>query len=381
MKKLLCIGTMPFGISTCFQPLECQIIFTPTINEGFDYLHKEMDLPQLVIFKLDNESAEDFTRLRHFMIKYPRLEQIPFVVITNYPSVKLKQLSRKFRVIAHFTTDSTYSPALCARLQDLLSIQEKTRLLRKKNSQAYRSYQKLPIWKRAIDLVGSFLLIVILSPLLVLTALIIKIESKGPVFYVSKRAGQGYKVFDFYKFRSMRTDAEKHLQDLQHQNEYLKKIKLKDEASPAFPNGTLIKDNGFIDEYIFRQQKREQSAGTFIKIKGDPRVTRFGHLIRRSSIDELPQLFNVLKGDMSLVGNRPIPLYEAEKLTSDEYIARFFAPAGITGLWQITKRKKNNLSEKERKTLDIEYALHYNFWMDLKIFWKTLPAALQRENG
>ena len=90
---------------------------------------------------------------------------------------------------------------------------------------------------------------------------------------------------------------------------------------------------------------------------------------------------NVLRGDMSLVGNRPIPLYEAERLTSDLHIARFFAPAGITGLWQITKKDKNNLSEEERKLLDIEYAASYNFWMDMRILLKTLPAALQHENA
>ena len=83
---------------------------------------------------------------------------------------------------------------------------------------------------------------------------------------------------------------------------------------------------------------------------------------------------------MSLVGNRPLPLYEAEQLTEDHAILRFAAPAGITGLWQVSKRGKGNMSEEERKQLDIRYALEYNFWMDLKILWKTLPAAVQEES-
>src|SRR5690606_17571718 len=96
-----------------------------------------------------------------------------------------------------------------------------------------------------------------------------------------------------------------------------------------------------------------QSA--FVKICNDPRITRFGTFIRNTSIDELPQLFNVLKGDMSLVGNRPLPLYEAQQLTSDEWASRFLGPAGITGLWQVSKRGRGEMSDRERRELDNVY--------------------------
>ena len=119
--------------------------------------------------------------------------------------------------------------------------------------------------------------------------------------------------------------------------------------------------------------------GVFFKIKDDPRITKFGQFLRNSSLDEIPQLWNVLVGDMSLVGNRPLPLYEAEKLTKDQIAWRFLAPAGITGLWQITKRGKDNMSPDERIALDMEYAMKNSFWLDMKILLSTFPALLQKE--
>ena len=121
------------------------------------------------------------------------------------------------------------------------------------------------------------------------------------------------------------------------------------------------------------------AAPAFIKIKDDPRVTKAGSLMRNTSIDELPQLINVLKGDMSIVGNRPLPLYEAEKLTTDKYVLRFLAPAGLTGLWQVEKRGKAEMSEEERLMLDNAYAENYSLLGDIKLLFKTIPALFQKE--
>lgn len=202
---------------------------------------------------------------------------------------------------------------------------------------------KVKMWalKRAFDVIVSSLLLLILSPVMLLIALIVKLESKGPVFYISKRAGNGYTIFDFYKFRSMYHGADVRLKELSYKNQY--------------------------------------GDAVFFKIRNDPRITRFGKFLRNTSLDELPQLINVLKGDMSLVGNRPLPLYEAEKLTKDQIAWRFLAPAGITGLWQVTKRGKENMSEEERIQLDMQYAMNSSFLSDLKILFNTIPALLQKE--
>jgi lipopolysaccharide/colanic/teichoic acid biosynthesis glycosyltransferase len=143
----------------------------------------------------------------------------------------------------------------------------------------------------------------------------------------------------------------------------------------------LIGDDFVVAETDFSKQKEEGINNAFVKIENDPRVTKVGRFIRKYSIDELPQLFNILKGDMSVVGNRPLPLYEAEKLTADSNIDRFMAPAGLTGLWQVEERGKGgNMSAEERKQLDIIYGQTYNFSLDMKIIFRTLTAFVQKEN-
>lgn len=264
---------------------------------------------------------------------------------------------------------------------------------------------KIPVWKRLFDIIVASLAIIVLSPIFIITAIAIKMESKGPVLFKSKRVGTNYAIFDFLKFRSMYADAEHQLKELSKDHNQYKEQEseepkstitapLGDQAEMAMMNMgmesemmisdeeiMLVGDDFVVAESDFNKQKEEEINNAFVKIEDDPRVTKVGKFIRKFSIDELPQLFNILKGDMSIVGNRPLPLYEAEKLTADSSIDRFMAPAGLTGLWQVEERGRGGaMSAEERKQLDITYGQTYNFWMDMKIIFRTFTAFKQKGN-
>ena len=186
--------------------------------------------------------------------------------------------------------------------------------------------------KRVIDLVIAVPVLVVAAIPMAIVALAVKLDSPGPVLFKQDRLGKDGKVFKMLKFRSMCVGAEK------------------------------------------------TGSGVYSG-KNDARVTRVGRFIRATSLDELPQLFNILRGDMSIVGNRPLPLYEAERLTADDCIDRFIAPAGLTGLWQVEERGKGgDMSAEERKQLDIRYGQTYNFSLDMKIIFRTLTAFVQKDN-
>ncbi|WP_316814898.1 sugar transferase [Pedobacter nyackensis] len=206
-----------------------------------------------------------------------------------------------------------------------------------------------PLTKRIFDVIASGCALLFLAPVFVIVAILIRLESKGDIIYKSRRVGAGYKIFDFFKFRSMRSDADQMIASIAELNQYA------------------------------NESNKKNGKAAFVKFKDDPRITKLGAFLRRTSIDELPQLINVFIGDMSLVGNRPLPLYEAEQLTTNEWSTRFLGPAGLTGLWQISKRGKKDMSETERKELDNYYAANYSILLDLKIILKTIPALIQKE--
>lgn len=256
--------------------------------------------------------------------------------------------------------------------------------------QMQKTEYSIPLAKRIFDIAVAGTALLFLSPLLILTIIAIRLESKGRVYYISKRVGTGYRVFDFYKLRSMYTDADQRLKELAHLNQYAEEAKKKEaesksdlpveKAPPSSAPQLINKDGSPMTEEEYQELRRQQAAGTFVKFKDDPRITKVGKIIRNTSIDELPQLINVLKGDMSIVGNRPLPLYEAEQLTSDDWSQRFLAPAGITGLWQVEKRGGGDMSEDERKGLDNKYAQNFSFWNDIRLILRTIPALFQKEN-
>ncbi|WP_462406992.1 sugar transferase [Gracilibacillus sp. Marseille-QA3620] len=185
--------------------------------------------------------------------------------------------------------------------------------------------------KRLIDIIGSLLGIIFLSLLFIVVAILIKIEDpKGPVFFIQKRVGLNGKEFNMYKFRSMVADAEEKLKELLKYNEV---------------------------------------SGAMFKMKDDPRITKIGKFIRKTSIDELPQLFNVLRGEMSLVGPRP-PLPREVEMYSDYDRQRLMVTPGCTGLWQVTAR--NSVGFKEMVELDLQYVEKRNLLLDIIIIFKTI---------
>ncbi len=312
-------------------------------------------------------------------------------------------------VSLHFLKERWIQSAVEAGVTDVLALSEedyrlqsKMRYYIKLNKQVLLNSQddkapafhqfRLPWWKRSIDIAVSLMVLLALSPLLLVVAILIVLDSKGPILYKSKRAGTNFRVFNMHKFRTMKVQADQQIQNLASHNIYAKATTNSGaDAKANYLCGAcrqqgvscqqlLFDQNQPICEKLYLQESEE--AATFMKFRNDPRITRLGGFLRNSSIDELPQLFNVLLGDMSLVGNRPLPLYEAEKLTSEEAIKRFAGPAGLTGIWQIKKRARGQgpMSDQERILLDIEYASTFSFKTDTYIMWKTFFSLWQKEN-
>lgn len=323
-----------------------QIFSSATTEQFDDYLAEQSlnSLPEIILIEADEEE-KCFSVIENIR-KNPLLKGLIIVLLAAKANNSMKLKARTLKIHDFYIEPFSYDE-LAERLDFLVRfklIKPNLDSLSEKVSATY----KVPVAKRAFDVAFAVSLILLLSPLFLIASLLISLETKGGILYKSRRVGTGYKIFDFYKFRSMRNDADTQLLDLSGLNQYT-------EASD------------------------KTGKSVFVKLKNDPRVTRVGSFIRKTSIDELPQLFNILKGDMSVVGNRPLPLYEAELLTSNEWSTRFLGPAGLTGLWQIKKRGKGDMSERERKELDNFYALNYSFWFDLKIILGTFPALIQKE--
>ncbi|MGB7768604.1 MAG: sugar transferase, partial [Verrucomicrobiia bacterium] len=190
------------------------------------------------------------------------------------------------------------------------------------------------VLKHVMDLAGAFVLLILLSPLFLLIAIAIKLTSPGPVFFQQQRSGQNGAPFTLYKFRTMITNAEQFKHELEAMNEM---------------------------------------SGPVFKVTNDPRITRLGKILRRYSLDELPQFFNVLRGEMSLVGPRPLPVDEVRRFNDLAHRRRLSVKPGITCLWQISGR--NQIKDfKDWVRLDLEYIDNWSLWLDLKILLRTIPA-------
>lgn len=313
-----------------------------------EYLDNQslLSVPDIVLIEVD-DNIHCFDQVEYIK-KNPLLQGLIIVLLGIKEDKEWRKKALSYKVNDYFTYPFPYED-FCERLNFLV----KFKLIKPKLldiAQQSEVEYKIPNSKRIFDVVASGFALLCLAPLFLVVAALVRLESKGKIIYKSKRVGAGYKIFDFYKFRSMRSDADKMLASMTDINQY---------AS---------------------SEGNKDTKTAFVKFKNDPRITKVGSFLRKTSIDELPQLINVLIGDMSLVGNRPLPLYEAELLTTNEWSTRFLGPAGLTGLWQISKRGQEDMSERERKELDNYYASNYSIFLDMKIILKTIPALIQKEN-
>jgi lipopolysaccharide/colanic/teichoic acid biosynthesis glycosyltransferase len=314
-------------------------------------VQEKNNIPEIIFC----ESQFDLAAIRNFrafLNSHASLSSIPFVLDASNLSLNELELYKKAKLSDEILfLQETPEETLMVKTRFLKKVKSKTLHLQgnpESEKSPFTPFSVYQLVKRVFDIFLSLSLLLLLTPIFLLIALAINLESKGPVFYISKRAGRGYRIFDFYKFRTMYVGADKNIDEFSHLNQY----------TAQTGNGPL-----------------------FFKIDNDPRITKVGGFLRKSSLDELPQLINVLLGDMSLVGNRPLPLYEAATLTTDDWATRFMAPAGITGLWQIKKRGQKDMSVEERINLDIVYANRNNFMYDLWIIANTPYALIQKSNA
>jgi lipopolysaccharide/colanic/teichoic acid biosynthesis glycosyltransferase len=319
---------------------QAEVIDSVVALEGLRY-RTQNQRPDAVIFLAEGIS-ELFMQQIRFADKILKQLSIPLIVVSDNLDKETKRIVLKNGADDCFST--TIHPEGFAYWIDFLKRFKKFQKEKPAVEAEPYGYRISPM-KRAFDILVSGVALLLAAPTLIIIAIAIKIESRGPIFYISKRAGSGYKIFNFLKFRSMRVGADKELAKLAHLNQY---------NDPA------------------------RGGSVFFKLQDDPRITKLGKFLRNTSLDELPQLINVLKGDMSIVGNRPLPLYEAQQLTKEQCAMRFMTAAGITGLWQVTKRGKKELSEAERIDLDVQYARDNSFQKDMMLIVKTLPALTQQ---
>lgn len=337
------------------------VVTVKNFNEAAYYLdqvyREQSQIPDMVTVAYEKSSLKKIGDFGNFLTRNERLLPIPFVLIENKASASTSvQHQKPMKGVDGIIPGDISAEkflvkiSLLKKFKAIKHYQGKGARIQKEEIPAARRilYSSDAFFKRLLDTLISALALVILLPIILIIALLIKIDSKGPVFYLSYRAGSNYRVFKFIKFRTMIVEADNNLSKLVGLNQY----------------------GGGSDK----------NSPVFFKISNDPRITKIGKFLRNTSLDELPQLFNVLKGDMSLVGNRPLPLYEAKVLTTDSHAERFNAPAGITGLWQISKRGQKEMSAEERIALDIKYARGNSFTNDLQIILKTPKALIQKDN-
>ena len=346
--KILHIGADPEFLSpVVFENYRVEI---ETMDNPFSVSQwvRSNGLPDALVCETKLLGGNGFEFYDFWIAQFDRKKSIPFVLLDDEkkPDTAAMALERKIDDVYIKPTDVQ---TLLRRILMLRQEKPSTDQAAISEMNAFKPF-KLNFLKRTFDIVTSSIFLLIASPILLIFAIAIRLETKGDVFYRSKRVGARFKVFDLYKLRSMHTHSDKRLKELAHLSEYKREIPASQTENP------------------------------------DARITKVGQLIRKLNIDELPQLINVWKGDVSMVGNRPLPIYEAELLTTDDWMDRIDSPAGITGRWKVVSRRRlRSLSHDERSRLQNRYSKIANrpnaFWKDIWMIIQTLPAMFKKDNS
>lgn len=385
--RILYIGKNPETIEQLSSAENIELVHKENGLAGIQWINSniaEYDKLDAVLCSLGVKGMNAFSLFNHMRF-HNLLNKIPFIVLAKRFEFASRASARNNNV------DDYYALPL-----DLENLKTRITFLKRYKSEyadkdqkkAVEDFEthpyKTPFLKRTFDITMAGGAIIALSPVLLFTAIAIRMESKGKVFYSSKRVGSNFHEFDFYKFRSMYPDADKRLKEVEHLNQYQGESlgdecpRCKSLPDDIFCSPILKQDDDTeICEYFYIKKKNAKAA--FLKVENDPRITKVGQFIRNTSIDELPQLFNILNGDMSVVGNRPLPVGEATAITKSRWSRRFKAAAGLTGLWQVELRGKDgDMSEEERFEYDNTYAENNSFWGDITLIFRTLKIFIQR---
>ncbi|MDO9255311.1 MAG: sugar transferase [Bacteroidales bacterium] len=392
--RLVYIGSSTETVNLLAADRQLSVTVQGNILAAENYL-KSGQIPDAILCEM-TLSGGDGIQMHEWVRQRADLNPVSFMLVTHEFKEDLYREAFKRRMDDYFVIPLQQPESMAGRIEYLRDYRQKIATVEPELEKEITYH--MPLSKRIFDIALAGGALVALSPLLLIVMIAIRLESKGKVYYTSRRVGR--EPFDFYKLRSMRVGADADLAKLAKDKNQYASVSEKSEIDFEIPCEECIKlpKGKFCspiihigshsiceNSYKIQQHEIDKSKSAFIKIVNDPRITRVGKIIRNTSIDELPQLINVIKGDMSIVGNRPLPVYEAEQITKGDMSRRFLAPAGITGLWQVELRGKGgDMSEDERKRLDNVYSDHfignnYSFWYDFKLILRTFKALFQKD--
>lgn len=366
--RILHIGADPEFLSPIVY--ERYLVEIETLDNPFSVSQwiKDYGMPDALICENNLPGDNCFSFYDFWVDQFDQDKRIPFILLDE-----VKNQETVSKAIEKKVDDVYIKPTNAEILIRRILVLRKDKPLPKNATipemNGFKPY-KPTFLKRTFDIVFASIGLLIVAPILLIFVIAIRLETKGNVFYISKRVGSGFKVFDFYKLRSMHSYANKRLKELAHLNENIK------ETSANLTEKANKADNSM----------NPKGIGNNTTLHGDPRITKVGYIMRKLNIDELPQLFNVIKGDISIVGNRPLPIYEAEQLTTADWTDRVLSPAGITGIWKVVSRRKlRSMSHEERNSLQNRYSeisrRPNSFWSDFWIIVKTLPVLFNKKNN